>query len=79
MIQYEVEKFNFRIRTRSGVVVDRVSISGKTPEDANRRLMQLYPECVVMDTWNGDPSPSRHPQQRESNLEDVIDLITLSH
>ncbi|MBI5329776.1 MAG: hypothetical protein HZB71_04090 [Betaproteobacteria bacterium] len=77
MIQYEVEKYNFRIRTRSGVVVDRVSISGKNPDDANRRLMQVYPECVVLDTWSGESNPIR--VQRDSSLEDVIDLITLSH
>lgn len=73
VLQYQVEKFNFRIRTRSGVVVDKVSLSGRDVEDAGRRLQQIYPGCEVLETWSGEPV-----QARESSLEDVIDRITLS-
>lgn len=72
MVQIDLEKFNFRIRTRSGVVVDRVTFSGRTEEDAMRRLRQAYPECQLLETWNEQPVT----RQRDSSLEDVIDLIT---
>lgn len=72
MLQFEVEKFSFRIRTRSGVVVDRVSFSGKNEEDALRRLHQAYPGAQLLETSNEQATA----RQRESTLEDVIDLIT---
>jgi hypothetical protein len=72
VVHIDLEKFNFRIRTRSGVVVDRVTFSGQSEEDALRRLRQAYPECQLLETWNEQPAT----RQRDSSLEDVIDLIT---
>jgi len=42
-------RFSFNIRTRSGQRVENISIMAACQEDAERRLRQMYVQCVVMD------------------------------
>lgn len=42
-------KFNFKIRTRHGLLVDKLVIHGRTLADAERKLMQMYPRCEIVD------------------------------
>ena len=71
MVNFEVTKFAFRIRTRTGSLVDRLSIHGRDRDDATRKLMQMYPGCEILETW------IETPQIRTGSysLDDVVDLI----
>ena len=42
-------KYGFRIRTRDGLVVDHLMIHGRDPADAERKLMQMYRQCEVLE------------------------------
>lgn len=41
-------KFGFRIRTRTGLVVDKVLIHGRDEADAERKLRQMYQHCRIL-------------------------------
>lgn len=71
MVHFEVTKFAFRIRTRTGSLVDRLLIHGRDVEDATRKLMQMYPGCEILETWT-EAAPIR---QGAYSLDDVVDLI----
>ncbi len=66
-------KYGFRIRTRSGSVVDNLLIFGKDEPDAERKLRQIYLGCVILEA-------KRLVAQTQRNgpvtYEDVVDLIT---
>ena len=66
-------KYEFRIRTRSGAVVDNLLIFGQSEPDAERKLRQIYVGCEIIETRR------MAPQAQRNNLvsyEDVVDLIT---
>lgn len=42
-------KFSFRICTRAGLVVDSLLIPGRDAADAERKVAQLYRDCVILD------------------------------
>lgn len=44
-----VEKYGFRIRTRAGLIVDNLRIPGRDMAEAERKLRQLYRDCVILD------------------------------
>jgi hypothetical protein len=69
----QVAKYLFRIRTRSGVVVENLSIFGQCQEDANRKLRQIYNDCEVLDCQFQQPALGR--RNGHVNYEDVVDLI----
>lgn len=75
MIQFEVEKFGFRIRVRSGATVDRLSIHGRDLEQATLKLRQMYRECEILEAWT-ETTQLRPPG---SSFEEVVDLITPPH
>jgi hypothetical protein len=66
-------KYGFRIRTRSGAVVDNLLIFGKDEPDAERKLRQIYLGCVILEA-------KRLVFQAQRNgpvtYEDVVDLIS---
>ncbi len=41
-------KYAFRIRTRSGLIVDSLLIHGKDEVDAERKLRQMYQHCSIL-------------------------------
>ena len=43
-----IMKFGFRIRTRTGLVVDKVLIHGRDEADAERKLRQMYQHCRIL-------------------------------
>lgn len=75
MIPFEIGKFGFRIRTRTGVMVDGLSIHARSEEEALRKLHQVYPGCQILESCKGT---SRLGHQSTS-FEDVVDLITPAH
>jgi hypothetical protein len=48
-------RFGFRIRTRSGVLIDNLSIPGASAEEAERKLRQIYMGCSVIARFVPDP------------------------
>ena len=41
--------YGFRIRTRSGAVVDNLLIFGRDADEAERKLRQIYSGCEILD------------------------------
>ncbi|MQY50516.1 hypothetical protein HCX48_02115 [Rhodocyclus tenuis] len=73
MQRTQTAKFGFRIRTRSGAVVDNLTFSGRDALEAERKLRQIYLGCEIIE--------SRHllvstPRNGQLNYEDVVDLIS---
>jgi hypothetical protein len=65
-------KYNFRLRTRQGLVVDNVSIQGRDEADAERKLRQMYMHCEILTCVMGTGA-------RKTSLvsfEDVVSLIS---
>ncbi len=42
-------RFAFRIRTRHGLVVDRLMIHGCNEADAEKKLRQMYQHCQILE------------------------------
>ena len=43
-----MQKYEFSIKTRSGQLIERLSIMGKSQEDAERKLNQMYHYCEIV-------------------------------
>ena len=41
-------KFQFKIRSRSRVIVENLTIAGKDQPDAERKLLQMYQGCEIL-------------------------------
>jgi len=68
-----VLKYGFRIRTRSGVVVENLSIYGRDEIDASRKLCQMYTDCEILESRCLPVAlGGRHAAY---NYEDVVDMI----
>jgi hypothetical protein len=64
-------KYGFRIRTRTGMVVENLTIHGRDEADAERKLRQMYLHCQVLEcrtlgARKGEPL----------SFEDVVSLVT---
>lgn len=73
MSPYTVQKYGFRIRTRSGVVVDNLSIYGKDEIEAKRKLCRMYNDCEILETRSLPTSLRAH--HVAYSYEDVVDMI----
>ena len=51
-----ITRYGFRIRTRSGLIVDNLLIHGKDEADAERKLMQMYQYCKILERSVHKPS-----------------------
>ena len=62
-------KFGFKIRTRSGLIVDNLVIHGRDQADAERKLNQMYLRCEILE--------ARAMQEKEAAaaFEDIVSLI----
>jgi hypothetical protein len=69
-----IVKFAFRIRTRTGVIVDGLSIHGRDEAEARRKLFQMYNDCEVLSCLA--QQPALHGRAGHLNYEDVVDLIS---
>jgi hypothetical protein len=65
------KKYGFRIRTRTGMVVDNLTIHGREEADAQRKLLQMYPHCQVLECRPVGAPPKREP----ASFEEVISLV----
>ena len=69
----ELVKFGFRIRTRSGAVVDNLLIFGRDGSDAERKLRQIYQGCEILEARRMEASGGRGAAL---SYVEIVDLIT---
>ncbi len=48
-------KFGFKIRTRSGTLVENLMFAARDRADAERKLMQIYQRCEILDCHEVQP------------------------
>jgi hypothetical protein len=65
-----ITKYVYQIRSRNGSVVENLQIYGRTEEEAERKLKQMYRNCVILDSHIALPERTSH-----SSYEDVLNLI----
>ncbi len=65
-------KYGFRIRTRTGMVVENLTIHGRDEADAERKLRQMYLHCQVLECRTVDGPRKSDP----ISFEDVVALVT---
>ena len=51
-------KFRFRIRTRQGLVVEKLVIQAHSEAEAERKLRQMYPRCEVLESSSSTRGPA---------------------
>lgn len=66
-------KYGFRIRTRSGAIVDNLLIAGRDEPDAERKLRQIYMGCEILEKRSVVTNGRRNATV---SYEDVVDLIS---
>lgn len=53
-----IVKYGFRIRTRGGLIVDKLLIHGRDEGDAERKLRQMYQHCRILQCTVHTPDKS---------------------
>lgn len=66
-------KFGFKIRTRSGLVVDNLLIPGKDQDDAERKLTQIYRQCEILES---NKLQQRAAREELMDIDGIISLIS---
>jgi len=51
-------KYGFRIRTRTGLIVNNLLIHGRDEVDAERKLRQMYQHCKILQCTVHQPGKS---------------------
>ncbi|MFA6920471.1 MAG: hypothetical protein WC216_01385 [Gallionella sp.] len=69
-------KFNFSVMTRNGQRVDNIQIQGKDPQDAERKLRQMYRQCEVTHCKTIDMDKKI---LQSADIEEVLSLIVKSN
>lgn len=76
-------KFGFRIRTRHGLVVERLMIHGRDEADAERKLRQMYLHCEILERSIMKPAtmqPAFESAEKSEgggiSFEDIASLIS---
>lgn len=69
-------KFAFRIRTRDGLIVDNLMISGQSSSDAERKLRQIYHNCDILECAAHAGHHSGLSGAGSTNYEDVLGLLS---
>lgn len=69
-----IEKYGFRIRTRNGAIVENLSIGGRNESEAQRKLLQMYQGCEILDSCCLPATPLS--RSGTANYEDVMNMIT---
>ncbi len=68
-------RYGFTLRTRTGQRVDNIMIMAPTQADAERRLMQMYVHCEILECRTR-PVPRRFDTVEASlDIEGVIGMI----
>jgi hypothetical protein len=66
-----MNKYGFRIRTRSGSLVENLLVHAKDRAEAERKIGQVYHHCEILECQEVTPTLKKEGL----DLEDVIALI----
>jgi hypothetical protein len=66
-----VNKYGFRIRTRSGSTVDNLQVHARDRAEAEVRIAQIYRNCEILECQEVTPTLKKEGL----DLEDVVALI----
>ena len=64
-------KFGFRIKTRGGMTVDNLQIAARDRADAEKKVMQIYRQCEILECKELRPAL----KEEGFDLESAINLI----
>jgi len=67
-------KYGFKIRTRSGLVVDNLLIPGKDQADAERKLSQIYRNCEILESKS--VQMAGRDESMDMDMDGIISLIS---
>lgn len=76
MLAGTIGKYHFRIRTRNGVLVERLSFYGRDEAEARRKVAQIYNHCEILECQH--LRVNMNGRLGSINFEDVADLISAS-
>lgn len=76
MLQNTLSKHGFRIRTRSGVVVDNLQIFGRDTQEAEQKLMRMYPGCTILEARTVNANCNANDC---SSFVDIVDVLTANN
>jgi len=68
-----MNRYGFNVRTRSGQRVDNIVIMAASQADAERRLLQMYVHCEILDCRTQPVAPRRATETLD--IEAVIGMI----
>ena len=66
-----MNKYGFRIRTRTGMTVDNLMVQARDRAEAERRIQQIYHHCEILECQEVTPTLKKEGL----DLDDVIALI----
>ncbi|MBL8471000.1 MAG: hypothetical protein KF778_13455 [Rhodocyclaceae bacterium] len=56
-----ITRYGFSIRTRGGVLIEKLAIPAASAEQAESKLRQIYRECKVVARWDAVPAGDDTP------------------
>jgi hypothetical protein len=68
-----MQKYDFSIKTRSGQFIEHLKIMGKSQEDAERKLNQMYHHCEIVRC--GSQQRETAKSGRNISMENLLSLI----
>jgi len=66
-----MNKYGFRIRTRTGMIVENLNVMARDRSEADHKLRQVYRDCEILECNEVDPNLKGDGL----DLEDMISLI----
>lgn len=66
-----MQKFGFRIKTRSGLSVDNLVVQARDQTEAERKITQIYMHCQIIECKQLQSTN----REETSDLEGIISLI----
>ena len=66
-----MNKYGFKIRTRSGSVVENLQVQARDRADAEQKINQIYHQCSILECHDITPTLKKEGL----DLEDVVALI----
>ena len=66
-----MNKYGFRIRTRSGSLVENLQVHARDRAEAERKITQIYRHCEILECHEVTPTL----RKEGLDLDDVISLI----
>ncbi|HEY7655853.1 MAG TPA: hypothetical protein VH881_03225 [Burkholderiales bacterium] len=66
-----MNKYGFKIRTRTGALVESLQVQARDRAEAEQKIRQIYHQCEILDCQEITPTIKKE----SLDLEDVVSLI----